>query len=92
MRCSIALVILVSMVNGFALADEKAAQKAKLDKAAEDDAKTLKLAELMEHGEKVYINNCVHCHQGWGQGLPPNTARGVTGVPALAGSKVATEH
>jgi cytochrome c oxidase subunit 2 len=56
---------------------------------SEDDTKTFLLADLMQRGEKVYINNCVHCHQGRGQGLPAHSPHGGGGVPTLAGSKVA---
>ena len=90
MKTIATLIVLILFVNAFALANEKAAQKAKLAKAAEDDTKTFPLAELMQRGEKVYIANCVHCHQGRGQGQAANTLHGGVGVPPLAGSKVAT--
>jgi len=80
--------ILIVSVNTLALAAEKT-QKAHLAKAAEDDTKTFPLADLMQRGEKVYIDNCVHCHYGRGQGRPPNPPDAGPGVPALAGSKVA---
>ena len=56
-------------------------QKALASKAADDDTKSLPLAELVSRGEKVYAANCVACHQPTGKGAPP-------AFPALAGSKV----
>lgn len=81
------LMILALGVNTVALAAEKTPQKTNLAKAAEDGTKAFTLAELMERGEKVYINNCVHCHQGRGQGQPPK--QDASGIPPLAGSKIA---
>ena len=56
-------------------------QKALASKAADDDTKSLPLAEIVSRGEKVYAANCVACHQPTGKGAPP-------AFPALAGSKV----
>ncbi len=56
----------------------------KLAAAGRDDPnKTWALAEIVARGEKVYLANCVACHQSTGQGIPGN-------FPALAGSKIAT--
>jgi cytochrome c oxidase subunit 2 len=58
-------------------------QKAKMAKATVADApgKTWTLDELRTHGEKVYAQNCVACHQANGMGLPGT-------FPALSGSKI----
>jgi cytochrome c oxidase subunit 2 len=40
-------------------------------KAADDEAKTYTLAELMARGERVYAEHCVACHQANGRGMPP---------------------
>ncbi len=39
--------------------------------------------ELMQLGEKTYLNHCAMCHQPTGLGIPPT-------FPALKGSKIAT--
>lgn len=39
--------------------------------------------ELMQLGEKTYLNRCAMCHQPTGAGMPPT-------FPALKGSKIAT--
>jgi cytochrome c oxidase subunit 2 len=58
-----------------------AAQKAKVDAAADDPAKVWDTKDLLARGKKVYAANCVACHQASG--------KGVTGAfPALDGSKV----
>lgn len=49
---------------------------------AEDATKELTQEELVARGEKVYSTQCVACHQGNGQGMPP-------AFPALDGSQVA---
>jgi len=46
-----------------------------------DPNKTWTLDELKAHGEKVYAQNCVACHQATGMGVPG-------AFPALVGSKV----
>lgn len=61
---------------------DKQAEKAKALADATSD-KTWSLEELMEKGQKVYMANCVACHQAEGQGLPP-------AFPALKGSAIAT--
>jgi len=61
------------------------AQKDKIKKVAvaEAPAKAWTLDELKAHGEKVYGQHCVACHQPTGAGTPPV-------FPPLAGSKVVT--
>ena len=49
--------------------------------AADDPSKVWQPEALAARGEKVYVANCVACHQGTGRGMPPT-------FPALAGSKV----
>jgi cytochrome c oxidase subunit 2 len=56
-------------------------QKALASKAADDDTKDYTLDQLKARGEKVYVANCVACHQGSGKGVPP-------AFPPLDGSKV----
>jgi len=51
--------------------------------AAADTNKTYAMADLMTEGEKVYIKQCVVCHQANGQGMPP-------AFPPLAGGKIST--
>jgi cytochrome c oxidase subunit 2 len=58
-------------------------QKALAARSAEDDTRTLALADLVSRGERVYAANCVACHQPTGRGLPP-------AFPPLAGSKTVT--
>jgi cytochrome c oxidase subunit 2 len=60
-------------------------RKEKLAKVAVADApgKTWTLDELKAHGEKVYAQHCVACHQPTGLGTPPV-------FPALSGAKVVT--
>lgn len=41
------------------------------------------MADLMQKGEKVYLNTCAVCHQPNGEGMPPT-------FPALKGSKIVT--
>jgi cytochrome c oxidase subunit 2 len=56
-------------------------QQKKIAAAKVDPNKSWTLDELKTHGEKVYAQNCVACHQA--------TGMGVTGAfPALSGSKV----
>ena len=58
------------------------AQQKKVAAAKVDPNKTWTLDELKAHGEKVYAQNCVACHQATGMGVPG-------AFPALSGSKVA---
>ncbi|WP_407278655.1 cytochrome c oxidase subunit II [Aromatoleum evansii] len=58
-----------------------AEQQAAMAAAASAGAREWTLAELVEHGAKVYAANCVACHQADGKGLPP-------AFPPLDGSKV----
>jgi cytochrome c oxidase subunit 2 len=56
-------------------------QKKNMAAAADDPNKTWTLDELKSRGEKVYVANCVACHQATGKGVPGT-------FPALDGSKV----
>lgn len=58
-----------------------ATQQKKIAAAQIDPNKTWTLDELKTHGEKVYAQNCVACHQATGMGIPGT-------FPALSGSKV----
>jgi cytochrome c oxidase subunit 2 len=57
------------------------AQQKKIAAAKVDPNKSWTLDELKAHGEKVYAQNCVACHQATGMGVPGS-------FPALSGSKV----
>ena len=57
------------------------AQQKKAVATKVDPGKTWTLDELKAHGEKVYAQNCVACHQAGGTGVPGT-------FPALSGSKV----
>ncbi|MDH4150346.1 MAG: cytochrome c oxidase subunit II [Betaproteobacteria bacterium] len=57
------------------------AQQKKVAAAKVDPNKTWTPEELKAHGEKVYAQNCVACHQATGMGVPG-------AFPALSGSKV----
>ena len=57
----------------------KAEQKTLLAAAAAASGKEYTLAELVAHGEKVYLANCAACHQANGAGIPG-------AFPALDGS------
>jgi len=57
------------------------AQQKKVAAAKIDPNKSWTLDELKAHGEKIYAQNCVACHQATGMGVPG-------AFPALAGSKV----
>ncbi len=56
-------------------------QQKKIAAAKVDPNKSWTLDELKAHGEKVYAQNCVACHQATGMGVPG-------AFPALSGSKV----
>lgn len=58
-----------------------ATQQKKVVAAKVDPNKAWTLDELKGHGEKVYAQNCVACHQATGMGVPG-------AFPALSGSKV----
>lgn len=58
-----------------------ATQQKRVAAAKVDPNKTWTLDELKAHGEKVYAQNCVACHQATGMGVPG-------AFPALSGSKV----
>ena len=57
------------------------AQQKKAVAAKVDPDKTWTLEDLKAHGEKVYAQNCVACHQATGKGVPG-------AFPALDGSKL----
>jgi cytochrome c oxidase subunit 2 len=57
------------------------AQQKKAVAAKVDPDKTWTLEDLKAHGEKIYAQNCVACHQATGMGVPG-------AFPALSGSKV----
>jgi len=57
------------------------AQQKKVAAAKVDPNKTWTPEDLKAHGEKVYAQNCVACHQATGMGVPG-------AFPALSGSKV----
>ncbi len=59
------------------------AQQKKVAAAKVDPNKTWTPEELKAHGEKVYAQNCVACHQATGMGVPG-------AFPALSGSKLVT--
>jgi len=61
---------------------EQKAEKAKAMAEATSD-KVWTKEELMERGKKVYMTNCVACHQSEGQGLPP-------AFPALKAGPITT--
>jgi cytochrome c oxidase subunit 2 len=56
-------------------------QQKKIAAAKVDPNKSWTLDELKTHGETVYAQNCVACHQATGMGVPG-------AFPALSGSKV----
>ena len=58
-----------------------AAQQKKMAAAKVDPNKAWTAEELKAHGEKIYAQNCVACHQATGMGVPG-------AFPALSGSKV----
>jgi cytochrome c oxidase subunit 2 len=58
------------------------AQQKKVAAAKVDPNKTWTMEDLKAHGEKIYAQNCVACHQATGMGVPG-------AFPALSGSKVA---
>jgi len=65
------------------VADQKAKNGAGVVAAAAAAGKIYSLDDLKTEGEKVYAQNCVACHQGNGQGMPPT-------FPALVHGKIAT--
>ena len=58
-----------------------AQQQTKMAASKVDPNKTWTLEDLKAHGEKIYAQNCVACHQAAGTGVPG-------AFPALTGSKV----
>ena len=73
--------IVVEAVEPEKYAQWVAEQKKKQAAAQLDPNKTFTLDELKAHGEKVYAQNCVACHQANGAGIPG-------AFPGLAGSKL----
>ena len=71
----------VHVVSQEAYAKWVADRQAAMAAAASAGAREWALAELVEHGAKVFAANCVACHQADGKGLPP-------AFPPLDGSKV----
>jgi len=58
-------------------------QQKKAAAAKVDPNKAWTVEDLKAHGEKIYAQNCVACHQATGMGVPG-------AFPALSGSKIAT--
>jgi cytochrome c oxidase subunit II len=58
-------------------------QQKKAAAAKVDPDKAWTVEDLKAHGEKIYAQNCVACHQATGMGVPG-------AFPALSGSKLAT--
>jgi cytochrome c oxidase subunit 2 len=56
-------------------------EKKKVAAAAEDPSKVWTEAELVAHGQQVFMANCAACHQATGKGVPG-------AFPALDGSKI----
>jgi cytochrome c oxidase subunit 2 len=54
--------------------------------AVAEAAKPMTTAELMAHGEKVFAQNCVACHQATGMGVP-GTFPALSGSATVAGPK-----
>jgi cytochrome c oxidase subunit 2 len=63
--------IVVEAVSPERYAQWKTEQLTQREAAAAAADKTYTLAELVAHGEKVYLANCSACHQPGGGGLPP---------------------
>ena len=61
----------VHVVSQEAYAKWVADRQAAMAAAASAGAREWALAELVEHGAKVFAANCVACHQADGKGLPP---------------------
>jgi cytochrome c oxidase subunit 2 len=75
--------IVVEVVSEEAYKAWVAKKKGAAQAAAADNGRSFEIAELVEHGEKVYQANCASCHQANGMGLPGT-------FPAINGSRVAT--
>lgn len=73
--------IVVEVMEPAAYTAWVATQQKKAAAAKVDPDKAWTLEDLKAHGEKVYAQNCVACHQATGKGVPG-------AFPALDGSKV----
>ncbi|MFZ9561672.1 MAG: cytochrome c oxidase subunit II [Burkholderiales bacterium] len=73
--------IVVEVMESAAYTAWVGSQQKKIAAAKVDPNKSWTLDELKAHGEKVYAQNCVACHQATGMGVPGS-------FPALSGSKV----
>jgi cytochrome c oxidase subunit 2 len=60
------------------------AQKAAMDADAAAAGRDWSMADLMEHGEKVYAASCAACHQANGEGVP-GAFPGLKGSPMIMG-------
>jgi cytochrome c oxidase subunit 2 len=63
-----------------------AEQKKKTAALADDPAKVWELGALAARGEKVYLANCVACHQATGKGVP-GAFPALDGSPKVTGPK-----
>jgi cytochrome c oxidase subunit 2 len=75
--------IVVEVMEPAAYTAWVATQQKKAAAAKVDPDKAWTLEDLKAHGEKIYAQNCVACHQATGKGVPG-------AFPALDGSKVVT--
>jgi cytochrome c oxidase subunit 2 len=73
--------IVVEVVSAEKYTAWAAEKKKALAAAADDPNKKWELADLKARGEKVYVANCVACHQANGQGIKGS-------FPALDGGKI----
>lgn len=73
--------IVVEVMEPAAYTAWVATQQKKAAATKVDPDKTWTLEDLKAHGEKIYAQNCVACHQATGKGVPG-------AFPALDGSKV----
>ncbi|MEM6988325.1 MAG: cytochrome c oxidase subunit II [Pseudomonadota bacterium] len=64
------------------LAKQQGAEEEAAVVQAQEDASEWVMDDLVARGKTVYDANCVACHQGNGQGLPPT-------FPAITGSEIA---
>ncbi len=76
--------IVVKVVSADDYSKWVAGKQKEMAAVADDPNKEWTLAELKTRGEKVYLTNCVVCHQPDGKGKPP-------AFPPLDGSKVVAD-